>query len=546
MGLDAAPSSTNFATEISVSSLLCDLRILLTFLACIIKSTKKILCSFPSQVDDQQSLTQTIIRSTLLPLADLSLKIQPVSMQKNNCSRYMYQRSLVKAEILDSWTWSRIERIMESLTSSVLESTDSAMLHKPRFTLSSVLDTPVKHESSEVKKSAVFALRPIHSRLQTPNLVAGRVAARPESGVVKGAVQHQRLDPTNICIIGTRRAGGGDIGRVMLDVSTNASTLKYSLYIGQPVVIKATNVNGRCLTAFNFYQLKPPPLFNIEDVLCPDLRIAVACGPFTTNTTHDITPLLALLKSIKEQQPHVLILLGPFVDSSHPLIGQYCDSTFDELYQSRLNAVAEWCFLLKTRVVIVSSWREVCGSPVYPTPPSFDSAKPPWTNTNPEMASWYENVTFVWDPSTIKIGPYYVGLSSPDVLFQMSSEEISANCSGDRLARLCRHVLTSGTYYPVHPASEDLPLDYPLWCEHAQLPPDHSPHCIVLPSRLRTFIKDVDGVVCVNPGLTARPSSATGGSYALLLFTRSQVGDNNQTAERVCKKVAIYGEVLQL
>lgn len=41
-------------------------------------------------------------------------------------------------------------------------------------------------------------------------------------------------------------------------------------------------------------------------------------------------------------------------------------------------------------------------------------------------ASWYENITFVSDPCTIEIGPYCIGLSSPDVLFQMSSEEISA------------------------------------------------------------------------------------------------------------------------
>ena len=51
----------------------------------------------------------------------------------------------------------------------------------------------------------------------------------------------------------------------------------------------------------------------------PDLHVAVACGPFTTNTSQDIAPLLALLKSVKEHRPHVLILLGPLVDSLHPL-----------------------------------------------------------------------------------------------------------------------------------------------------------------------------------------------------------------------------------
>uniref|UniRef100_A0A915EXH0 DNA polymerase alpha subunit B n=1 Tax=Echinococcus canadensis TaxID=519352 RepID=A0A915EXH0_9CEST len=512
------------------------------------KSSGKILCSFPTQMEDQQSQWQTAFRpSLILPTHSFTWKIRSVPIQKSNCSRYMHQRPLVKAEILDSWTWDQIRRIMESLPPSVIEHTDSTMSNRPRFSLSSVLDPSLKQRDSEVKKPAISALRPVHSRLQTPSLVAGRVAARPEAGAVKDVVQHQRLDPLSVCIVGTRRAGGGDLGRVMLDVNTNASSLEYSLYIGQPVVFRATNVNGRSLTAFEFYQPKILPLFDVEGETCSGLHLAVACGPFTTNTSHDISPLLALLKSIKEHQPHVLILLGPFVDSSHPLIGDYCDSTFDELYQARLNTVAEWCFLLKIKVVVVSSWREVCGSPVYPTPPPFDSAKPPWAYKNPEVASWYENVTFVWDPSTIKIGPYCLGLSSPDVLFQMSSVEISANCTGDRLARLCRHILASGTYYPVHPASEDLPLDYPLWWEHARLPPDHSPHCVILPSRLRTFIKNVEGVVCVNPGLTARPTSASGGSYARLFFTRPQVCDTDQSAEKlVYGKVVIQGEVLQL
>ncbi|KAL5108518.1 DNA polymerase alpha subunit B [Taenia crassiceps] len=513
-----------------------------------VKSSAKILCSFSTQVKDHQSQCQAVLRFPLLPLSHtFPWKIRSVPIQENNCSRYMYQQPLIKAELLDSWTWDLIKRIVESLPPSVLESTDLTMSRRPRFSLSSVLDTSIRHETSEAKRTAISALRPVHSRLQTPSLVAGRVAVHPEIGSVRGVVQHQRLDSMNVCIVGTRRAGGGDLGRVMLDVNTNASTLVYSLYTGQPVVLKAINVNGRSLTAFEFYQPKIPPIFNISEGMCPDLHVAIACGPFTTSTSHDISPLLDLLKSIKEQQPHVLILLGPFVDSSHPLIGQYCDSTFEELYQSRLNTVAEWCFLLKTKVVVVSSWREVCGSPVYPTPPPFNSAKPPWAYKNPEVASWYENVTFVWDPSTIKIGPYYVGLSSPDVLFHMSSEEISANCSGDRLARLCRHILASGTYYPVHPAPEHLPLDYPLWWEHARLPPDYSPHCVILPSRLRTFIKNVEGVVCVNPGLTARPTSAAGGSYARLFFTKSQVGDSDQPAEKLLStEVVIQGEVLQL
>lgn len=62
-----------------------------------------------------------------------------------------------------------------------------------------------------------------------------------------------------------------------------------------------------------------------------------------------------------------------------------------------------------------------------------------------------------------------------------------------------------------------------------------------------SYWQNVEGVICVNPGLTARSSSATGGSYARLFFTRPQIGDRDQPAEKlVHSEVIIQGEVLQL
>ncbi|VDD83310.1 unnamed protein product [Mesocestoides corti] len=422
----------------------------------------------------------------------------------------------------------------------------------PRGSLSNVLDASSKQENLVNKKPVTSLLRPIYSRMQSRSLVAGRVIVWPEATSAENATHQQRLHPSNACLAGTKRAGG-DSGRITLDLTTNASSLVYSLYPGHPVVLTATNLTGRSLTAFEFYQVRPKPSNHlpVSTLDVPDLHVAVACGPFTTTTSHDISPLLALLKDIKEYRPHVLILLGPLVDSSHPLIEEYRDSTYEELYQSRLNTVAEWCHLLKTSVVIVSSWREICGNPVYPTPPPFGSGKPYWTQKNPELATWYENVTFVWDPCTLRIGPFVMGLSSPDVLFQMSSEEINANCTGDRLARLCRHVLTAANFYPIHPPAESLPLDYPLWQDHAHFPSNRSPHCLVLPSRLRAFIK-VIYVAC---------SSTAAGSYARLIFSIkdssadlqesamdvvSWAGDEKTATDSTKSGVTILGEVVQL
>lgn len=62
------------------------------------------------------------------------------------------------------------------------------------------------------------------------------------------------------------------------------------------------------------------------------------------------------------------------------------------------------------------------------------------------------------------------------------------SCSGsDRITRLCRHIIASSSFYPVHPPDDDLPLDYPLWSQYAQF--SVTPHCLILPSKLRQFTK---------------------------------------------------------
>ena len=60
------------------------------------------------------------------------------------------------------------------------------------------------------------------------------------------------------------------------------------------------------------------------------------------------------------------------------------------------------------------------------------------------------------------------------------------------------------------------------------------------------YFQDVEGVVCVNPGLTARPNSATGGSYARLVFSSRPSAGAMETEEPLRGRVTIHGEVVQL
>uniref|UniRef100_A0A0X3Q4G3 DNA polymerase alpha subunit B n=2 Tax=Schistocephalus solidus TaxID=70667 RepID=A0A0X3Q4G3_SCHSO len=475
----------------------------------------RIICSYSSRLNISVSQTQDSQHCRIEPAArhDYTWNLEEISSSliQPSVDRFMYQRPLAKSEVLDTWSWKQIKRTLADITSGSTACIPSQSVETE--------DTSVALEGSDTNmnvpsplKANKQLLRPANARLQTPSFVAGRVAACPTSSMGETQPSSVRLHPSNACLIGARRTGGGEFSSAMLELSSSADLTSFSLYPGQPVVLRATNPTGRSLKVFDLF---PPPFLPFasydKTAFEHDLHVSIACGPFTTNSSDKNTPLLALLHDIKANRPSVLILIGPLVDSAHPNLSEYTDTTYEELYQSLLNTVAEWCCLLGIQLVVVSSWREAHGDPVYPTPPPSIA----WTRQTPELALWYKHVIFVWDPCMLRIGPFVLGISSPDVLFQMSSEEISAHCSGDRLARLCRHILTSGSFYPVHPPAEGLPLDYPLWQEHALF--SSSPHCLILPSRLRPFIKNVEGVVCVNPGFVSR--TAGNGSYARLVLS---------------------------
>ena len=67
----------------------------------------------------------------------------------------------------------------------------------------------------------------------------------------------------------------------------------------------------------------------------------VASGPYTTNEDLSYEPLAELLRTCRRHSPHVLLLLGPFVDAEHPLIASgACDEPFEALFASKVPGIA--------------------------------------------------------------------------------------------------------------------------------------------------------------------------------------------------------------
>eukprot|EP00762_Andalucia_godoyi_P006359 ANDGO_05901.mRNA.1 DNA polymerase alpha subunit B len=102
--------------------------------------------------------------------------------------------------------------------------------------------------------------------------------------------------------------------------------------------------------------------------------------------------------------------------------------------------------------------------------------------------------------------PLSVGFVSVDVLAGLAKEEMALVKDRDRFASLCRHLLDQGSFYPLVPPADNIPMDLTLL---DKLQFADRPNVIVLPSVLQHFVKDVDGTICINPRLMQNRQLAT-------------------------------------
>ena len=222
---------------------------------------------------------------------------------------------------------------------------------------------------------------------------------------------------------------------------------------------------------------------------------------------------------IVDKKPDVAILMGPFVDMKNSSVLASAES-FDKQWINMLSLIGSRVGGLETKVVIIPSGRDAVGYPVYPQPPF-----PPSSNTP-------HNIKCLSDPAILDIAGLRLALTSTDILFHLGKEEISfPPRSGDRMSRLASHILQQGSLYPLYPPSEDINLDIEKMADFALL--DQSPHILLLPSDLNTFVRDITGTTVINPG---RLTKGVGpGTYSIFKVRKGEGGQQPLTRVQIVR-----------
>lgn len=98
----------------------------------------------------------------------------------------------------------------------------------------------------------------------------------------------------------------------------------------------------------------------------------VASGPFSTTEDLSYEPLTELIRVAAEEQPHALIMFGPFVNIEHPaVLSGRLQKTFADVFLDHVYAKIE-SFAHQNpdiKVVLIPSPKDVHHDPCFPQPP---------------------------------------------------------------------------------------------------------------------------------------------------------------------------------
>ncbi|KAJ3517623.1 hypothetical protein NMY22_g13921 [Coprinellus aureogranulatus] len=414
--------------------------------------------------------------------------------KKRRAYRYMYEKISERSEVLD-----------ETID-------DFAELIKDYFDIEELAD-PSSGTDEEVT-------------------VVGRIWQDPETA--PGA----KLTESSLWLESSRMLSSGARVPLRLDPAVKVKGCiqgsgGHGFYPGQIVGLQGRNGGGgyfHATTILSMPPLKPSPTY--QGVLDPkadpsigekDSTVCIVSGPYTPDSDLLFKPWRAFLEVLNAKKPHALVLIGPFIDVSHPKIQNgETDVSPASIFRARfLDPLRKFLQSSPSSIVIIiPSVRDILSRHCVFPQAEFEAEI---TDSHPRIYLQPNPVRFMIDDISFAV-------TSVDVLFHLRKEEFVkrgvevnpvpaqyGDVPSDTMTNLCRHMLNQRSFYPIFPVPQDLSHDVNLDVTHLHEARmiddediDYAPDVLIVPSRLKKFDKIVSSTLAINP------SFLTKGSYAML------------------------------
>ena len=307
------------------------------------------------------------------------------------------------------------------------------------------------------------------ARQGTTEVVAvGRIASDSPEGKIN----------TASLVLETSRSMGNAL-RVPLDLKKLRG---HQFFPGQIVALRGSNASGREFTVLEVLGLpllpnaaSAPSAFEAHrdrlrggpdamdsDADPPPLNILFASGPYTADDNLDFEPLFTLCSRAADTYADALVLMGPFIDSEHPLIASGDFDLPDEVPLDPDTATMNTVFRYlvspalnrlvaanpHVTILLVPSVRDVIDKHV-----SWPQDAFPRKDLGLGLP---KTAKVIGNPMTLSLNEMVVGISSQDVLWDLRQEELVGGKPADPmlLSRLCRYLIEQRHYFPVFPPTD--------------------------------------------------------------------------------------------
>ncbi|CDO92570.1 unnamed protein product [Kluyveromyces dobzhanskii CBS 2104] len=310
-----------------------------------------------------------------------------------------------------------------------------------------------------------------------------------------------------------------------------------SVFPGQIIGLRGKNANGEYFVVeeilkvpyLNFPVSDAETLQNSQITLNDQaMKVVVTAGPYTAANNLDFSNLADFVERINSSiKPHVLVMFGPFLDITHPLIStgnipefpslKQQPKTLDEIFIKVITPILRR-INPKIQVIVLPSTKEV----------SSKHAAYPQDSLDRKYLGLPKNFKCFTNPSTFQLNEIFFGCSNNDIYKDLKEVTKGGNVfQRNRFDRVSEHILEQRRYYPVFPggirtrkiedkngkpifehiSGADLDLPYLGLTEFVG---GIIPDVILIPSELTHFARVVQNVIMINPGSFIRPNGGRG------------------------------------
>ncbi len=375
--------------------------------------------------------------------------------------------------------------------------------------------------------------------------VCGRICCESATG---------SINKQSVLLEGSLRDSGGR--RIKLELSEVPAM---SLFPGQIVMAYGVCSSGRSMVVKKLVEGEPleRPKSSPKKLLeyhhstryqgGKALSVMTAAGPFTTADNLDYAPFEDFLGKVGSEKPDLVVLLGPFVDSSQPImasgemvlpeedddrnvVGEHAASFemvfVEKVIRDGVNALFDYAKEegddLPTHFVLVPSLLDGHHECVFPQPPFGDRERvtTPYFKEplgildikHSGAADVHKRVHLMPNPCMFRLNEVLFGASSMDAMFNLSQDKIMEKVKTP-MERFAGHLLQQHSFSPQFPPPPKSLCQLDLrhmrhWTMKA------SPDVLIVPSKLGMggYITNVMDTLVLNPGTLAR--GETGGTYS--------------------------------